>query len=45
MRLSIEGHMSLRDRIDPMRAMSYVFAVVFIATIAWLFIQELGVTR
>jgi hypothetical protein len=32
--------MSLRDRIDPVRWMSIVFAIVFVTMIIWLFIQE-----
>jgi hypothetical protein len=33
--------MSLRDRIDPVRGMAIVFAIVFTAMIIWLFIQEM----
>jgi hypothetical protein len=33
--------MSLRDRIDPVRIMTIVFAAIFVAMILWIFVQEL----
>jgi hypothetical protein len=33
--------MSLRDRIDPIRIMSYFFMAAFIGVMVWIFIQEL----
>jgi hypothetical protein len=33
--------MSLRDKIDPVRIMTIVFAVIFVAMILWIFVQEL----
>jgi hypothetical protein len=33
--------MSLRDRIDPVRIMTILFAAIFVAMILWIFVQEL----
>jgi hypothetical protein len=35
--------MSLRDRIDPIRVMAVFFFLVFVATMVWLFIQEVSI--
>jgi hypothetical protein len=33
--------LSLRDRIDPVRIMTIIFAVVFVAMILWIAFQEM----
>jgi hypothetical protein len=33
--------MSLRDRVDPVRIMTIIFATVFVAMILWIAFQEM----